>query len=108
MTVSKNGSRGTLNSNLAKVDTHTIRRAEYAELLALTDEDVCASSGEQGRRPKIPQSAKTADASPAGAGDSKVAGDRAGLADANGRPAQSRASNRGQAAQALTHSPIGP
>ena len=58
MTVRKNGSRGALKSNLAKVDTHAIRRAEYAELPALTDEMLARAVVNRGGRPRSPSPRK--------------------------------------------------
>jgi uncharacterized protein (DUF4415 family) len=52
MTVRKSASRGTLKSNLAKVDSHVIRRSEYLELPELTDEMLARAVVNRGGRPR--------------------------------------------------------
>ena len=58
MTVRRNASRVTLGSNLAKVDSHVIRRSEYVELPELTDEMLARAVVNKGGRPRSPNPRK--------------------------------------------------
>jgi uncharacterized protein (DUF4415 family) len=50
--VSKPASRRTLGSNLARVDAHVIKPAEYTELPELTDEMLAWAGVKRGGRPR--------------------------------------------------------
>jgi uncharacterized protein (DUF4415 family) len=52
MTVSKSASRRTSKSDLARVDAHRIKPAEYKELPALTDEMLARAVVKKGGRPR--------------------------------------------------------
>ena len=52
MIVSKPASRRTLGSNLARVDAHVIKPAEYKELPELTDEMFARGVVNKGGRPR--------------------------------------------------------
>ncbi len=52
MIVRKPGSRPTLKSDLAKVDSHTVRPHEYRELPELTDEALTRAVINKGGRPR--------------------------------------------------------
>jgi len=58
MTVKRRASRATLRSNLAKVDSHVIRRSEYRELPELTDEMLARAVVNKGGRPRTPNPRK--------------------------------------------------
>jgi uncharacterized protein (DUF4415 family) len=58
MTARKNASHGTLKSNLSKVDSHVVRRREYAELPELTDEMLARAVVNRGGRPRSPNPRK--------------------------------------------------
>jgi uncharacterized protein (DUF4415 family) len=58
MTVRRIASRATLRSNLAKVDSHVIRRSEYLELPELTDEMLSRAVVNKGGRPRSPDPRK--------------------------------------------------
>jgi uncharacterized protein (DUF4415 family) len=58
MPVRKSASRATLGSNLAKVDSHFIRRSEYVELPELTDEMLARAVVNKGGRPRSPNPRK--------------------------------------------------
>ena len=51
MTVKKRASRRSLKSNLARVDSHVIKRSEYDELPELTDEMLGRATINKGGRP---------------------------------------------------------
>lgn len=51
MNVNNPGSRRSLNSDLARVDAHEIKRKEYAELPDLTDEMLARAMVNKGGRP---------------------------------------------------------
>jgi uncharacterized protein (DUF4415 family) len=52
MIVKKPASRHTLNSNLAKIDAHTIRAHEYRELPQLSEEALSRAIVNKGGRPR--------------------------------------------------------
>ena len=52
MTVKKRASRRSLGSDLARVDAHRLRRAEYRELPELTDEMLARAVVNRGGRPR--------------------------------------------------------
>jgi uncharacterized protein (DUF4415 family) len=51
MTVKKRASRGSLKSNLARVDAHVLKRGEYDELPELTNEMLMRATINKGGRP---------------------------------------------------------
>jgi uncharacterized protein (DUF4415 family) len=51
MTASKHGSRRSLKSDLARVDTHKIKKEEYEELPELTEEMLARAKINKGGRP---------------------------------------------------------
>jgi uncharacterized protein (DUF4415 family) len=58
MTARKSASHDILKSNLTKVDSHVIRRREFAELPELTDEMLARAVVNQGGRPRSPNPRK--------------------------------------------------
>ena len=58
MTENKRGSRRTLKSNLARVDTHVVQPSEYKELPELTDEMLARARFKKGGRPRSPNPRK--------------------------------------------------
>lgn len=54
MTVSKLASRRTLGSDLARVDAHVVKPAEYKELPELTDDMLARAVVKKGGRPRLP------------------------------------------------------
>jgi uncharacterized protein (DUF4415 family) len=58
MTASKNASRRTLTSNLAKVDAHVVQPGEYEELPELTEDMLSRAVVNKGGRPPSPNPRK--------------------------------------------------
>jgi uncharacterized protein (DUF4415 family) len=58
MTVNKRASRRSLKSDLARVDAHVIKAAEYKELPELTEKMLSRATVKKGGRPRSPNPRK--------------------------------------------------